>query len=68
MLKVGLALQQSWVLNSVLLNAEVWHNVLKKDINTLTSMDIYLVRKIFNSHSKAPIELLFLETGTTPLD
>ena len=66
--KVGLELRQSWFVNSMLLNAEAWHNLLKKDVNTFTSMDKYLVRKILNSHSKAPIELLFLETATIPIE
>ena len=67
-IKVGLELRQAWFVNSMLLNAEAWHNVLKKDINVFTSMDKYLVRKIINCHSKAPIEMLYLETGTTPVE
>ena len=53
-IKVGLELRQAWFVNSLL----------KKDI----SMDQYLVRKIINCHSKAPIEMLYLETGTTPVE
>ena len=39
------------VVNSMLLNVEAWHNVLKKDLSTFTNMDKYLVQKIVNSHS-----------------
>ena len=31
-------------------------------------MDNYLVRKIIDSHSKVPKELLFLEAGAIPLE
>ena len=31
-------------------------------------MDNYLVRKIIDSYSKVPKELLFLETGAIPLE
>ena len=30
-IRVGLHLRQAWFVNSVLLNMEVWHNILKKD-------------------------------------
>ena len=42
--------------------------MLEKDINTFTSMDKYLIRKIVNSHFKAPVELIYLETGTVPVE
>ena len=44
-IKVGLELRQAWFVNSMLLNVEAWHNVLKKDISTFTNMDKYLVQK-----------------------
>jgi hypothetical protein len=49
-------------------NIEVWHNVLKKDIDTLIDLDKYLMKKILNAHSKAPIELLYLESSAIPLN
>ena len=49
-------------------NVEVWHNVLKKDIDTLIDLDKYLMKKILNVHSKAPIEALYLETSAIPLN
>ena len=33
--QVGLELRQSWFKNSMLPNAEAWHNLLNKDLNTL---------------------------------
>ena len=66
--RVGLQLRQAWFLNALLVNLEVWHNVMKKDIEIITQLDNYLMRKILNSHSKAPIEFLYLETGTIPVE
>ena len=48
---------------SILLNYEVWHNILVKDIEELTKVDQYLMRKILQCHSKVPIEFIYLETG-----
>ena len=57
--KVGLELRQSWFVNSMLLNVEAWHNLLKKDVHTFTSVNKYTVRKILNFHSKAPNIILY---------
>ena len=50
-------------INSILPNPEVWHNILVKDIEELTKVDQYLMRKILQCHSKVPIEFIYLETG-----
>ena len=55
-------------MNALLVNIEVWHNVLQKDIEVITQLDNYLMRQILKAHSKVPIELLYLETGTIPVD
>ena len=47
-IRVRLELKQTWFVNSMLLNVGAWHNMLKKDMNTITSKDKYLVRKIVN--------------------
>ena len=41
---------------------------MKRDIQVITQMDNYLMRKILGAHSKIPIEMLFLETGTLPIE
>ena len=66
--KVGLQLRQAWFVNALLVNMEVWHNVLQKDIEVITQLDNYLMRKILKAHSKVPTELLYLETGTIPVE
>ena len=44
--QIGLQLRNTWFRNSILLNSEVWHNILVKDIEELTKVDQYLMRKI----------------------
>ena len=44
--RVGLHLRQAWFVNSVLLNMEVWHNILKKDTDVFHILDHYLMRLI----------------------
>ena len=52
----------------MLINCEAWHNILKKDIESLIEVDSYLLRKIIGSHSKIPIEFVHLESGTVSID
>ena len=66
--QIGLHLRQSWFINSLFVNIEAWHNVLQKDIDSFINLDKYLMKKILNVHSKAPIELLYLETSAIPLN
>ena len=66
-IKVGLHLRQAWFINSLLVNVEAWHNVLKKDTDIFTNLDNYLMKKILGAQSKVPTELLFLETGAIPV-
>ena len=42
--------------------------ILKKDIEVFIKLDQYLMRQIVGSHSKVPIELLYLETSSIPLE
>ena len=64
---VGLALRQAWLVNGILYNSEVWHGLREVDIANFVAIDKYLLRGIINSHSKAPIEHLYLELGALPL-
>ena len=54
-------------LNAILFNSEAWHDVRNSDINRLEKVDEALLRVILGSHSKSPIEMLYLETSTMPL-
>ena len=52
----------------MLLNAEVWFNVLEKHIDDLERMDINLLRKFMDAPSKKPIVSLYLEMGCIPVE
>ena len=67
-IQMGLLLRQAWFVNSMLVNMEAWHNVLQKDTDVFIKLDHYLIRKIIGTHSKAPSEMLYLETSSIPID
>ena len=57
----------SLLLSTLLSNSEAWYNVLKKDIENLEKVDEALLRKIFSAQCKTPLEVLYLESGNTPI-
>ena len=65
--EVGLALRQAWLINGILYNSEVWHNLRECDINNLAAIDKYLLRGLVDSHSKTPVEHLYLEMAALPI-
>ena len=64
-------LRASLFLSSLLANSEAWVGLTKKNVTDLEAVDAQLLRTVFSSdltkHSKTPIELLYLETGTIPI-
>ena len=66
-IKIGLQLRQAWFVNSLLVNVEAWHNVLKKDTDVFTNLDNYLMKQIIGAQSKVPTEILYLETAAIPI-
>ena len=67
-IRIGLLLREARFVNAMFVNMEACHNVLQKDTSVFTKLDQYLMRKIVGCHSKVPIEMLYLETNTVPLD
>jgi hypothetical protein len=67
-IRVGLTLRQVWFINALCVNVEAWHNILQKDIEVFQKLDHYLMRKIIGAHSKVPIESLYLETASIPIE
>ena len=63
----GLQLRQGMVINGTLFNSEVWHNITEDDLNILEKVDEALLRGILKSHSKIPLEALYLETASIPI-
>ena len=66
-IEAGLSLRQAMLLNGTLFNSEAWHSVSIKDILLLEKVDEALLRGILQSHSKIPLEALFLETNSVPI-
>ena len=66
-LEMGLQLRQAILINGLLFNSEAWHSVTEKDIKGLAKIDESLLRFLLGSQSKAPIEMLFLESGAIPI-
>ena len=64
-------LRASLFLSSLLANSEAWVGLTKKNVKDLEAVDTQLLRTIFSSdlskHSRTPVELLYLETGTIPI-
>ena len=55
------------LINGTLFNSEAWHNITEDDLNILEKVDEALLRGILKSHSKIPIEALYLETASIPI-
>ena len=66
-IELGFELRQAWLINGLLYNSEVWQNITEKDKTDLNKIDHILLRSIIGSHGKAPIEQLYLETGSLNL-
>ena len=62
--ELGLELRQAWLLNALLCNSEIWQKLTEKDTNDFNKIDHILLRSIVGSQSKAPVEQLYLETGS----
>ena len=62
-LEMGLHLRQAMLINRLLFNSEAWHSVTQQDILSFEKLDKSLLR----DHSKTPLEMLYLESGATPI-
>ena len=59
----GLLMRDTIFGSKILLNSEVWHSLLKSQIEQLEVIDRNLIRQILGAHSKTGIEWLYMETG-----
>jgi hypothetical protein len=64
---VGLKLREAMLLNGILFNSEIWYNLKDEEVDKLSAVDEYLLRKILGAPAKTPKEALFLETGCIPV-
>jgi exonuclease III len=67
-LEIGLTLREAWFINGTLFNSEVWCNYSKTTLKDLIILDKKILRVILGAHSKAPAEILYLETGALPIE
>ena len=65
--QTAVKLRESYLVNGILFNAEVWYDLKEQEIRELEEIDETLLRRILNAHSKTPIEALYLELGCLPL-
>lgn len=55
------------LINGILTNTEVWYPVKDSQIEVLENIDLMLLKKLTNGHSKTAKEAFYLETGSLPL-
>ena len=65
--QVALIWRNTYLISSLLTNAEAWYNVILADIDALESVDEGLLRKILEAPMSTPIEMLYLELGVVPI-
>ena len=65
--QVALIWRNTYLISSLLTNAEAWYNVIQADIDALESVDEGLLRKILEAPMSTPIEMLYLELGVVPI-
>ena len=66
--EMGLKLRQAMLVNGILFNSEAWQGIDKDDIKHLEKIDELLLRSLMGSHQKTPLEFLYLETGSLPIN
>ena len=66
--EAAMALRESYLVNGMLFNSEVWYGVTKVHIDRLQSVDLLFFRKLFKVSSNCPKEAFYLETGALPLN
>ena len=59
--------RQAWLINGTLYNSEVWHNVVDSDIAHFADLDKYLHCGLVKAHANVPLEHLYLETASVPI-
>ena len=65
--QVAVIWRNTYLISSLLTNAEAWYNVLQADVDILESVDEDLMRKILEAPVSTPIEMLYLELGVVPI-
>ena len=65
--EVALILRRSHLISSILTNCEAWYGLSMADIAQLEQIDESFLRQVLEVGGSCPKEMLYLETGTTPI-
>ena len=65
--QVAVIWRSTYLVSSLLTNAEAWYNLIQADIDILESVDEGLLRKILEAPCSTPKEMLYLELGVVPI-
>ena len=65
--EIACTLRESMLVNGLLTNCEVWHDLKDTEVNKLEEVDRLLLRRILQVAVSCPIEALYLELGCIPL-
>ena len=65
--QVAVIWRNTYLISSLLTNAEAWFNVIQTDVTLLESVDESLLRRILEAPISTPIEMLYLELGVVPI-
>ena len=65
--EVALILRRSHLISSILTNSEAWYGLSVADIEQLEQTDETFLRRVLEVGSSCPKEMLYLETGATPI-
>ena len=65
--EVAMIFRSSHLINGILTNSEAWYGLTKANIEQLEQVDDMLLRRVLEVGSCCPKEMLYLETGATPI-
>ena len=63
---IAMVLREALFINSIITNSEIWHNVKLSHVQSLEKLDMQLLRKIVNAHSKQHVKPCFLSWENCP--
>ena len=65
--QIAFTFRDAMLVNGMLTNAEVWNQIKTKHVEVFESMDLMILKKIFNAHSMTAKKAFFLEAGLLPI-
>ena len=64
---IATLLRNSMLMNSILLNVEVWFSITTEEKNKFKTIDKLFIRKVLETPSSTPASALYLECGIIPI-